>query len=265
MLSLNTTLNANRGMMIEPTKANAFFRRAASLAEPQNSNLLAMLMGEEPKPQTIGNVAVIPLKGVIGYDLSPMDKALGMVDLKDFNAQFQAALADPAIKSILIDADTPGGYTVGVEETAAMVKNSTKPVETFGANINSAGLWIGGMASRVWGMASGTYGSIGAIASVEDYSKAFADAGIKVHVISSGWAKGIGWEGAEITNEQLDFLKADIMENAQVFKNDLKSVRKSIPEEAMNGQWFSGRKAAALGIITGIAPNIESVLNRLNS
>src|SRR5262245_42330945 len=69
-----------------------------------------------PPPKTI---AVIPLRGV----LTPSDSffvwfGLGTA-LDTFRAQLAAALHDPAIASIVIDTDSPGGSVRGVSETAA--------------------------------------------------------------------------------------------------------------------------------------------------
>lgn len=265
MISLNSTLAASRGMMIEPARAVAFYRRAEALTQPQNSNLLQLLMAQEaPKMQVVGKTAIIPLQGVISYGISPIDRALGMTDINDFTANLQQAEANPDVSNILLNVDSPGGYTRGIEEAAMLVRNSTKRIEAFGVNINSAAIWIAGQANKVWGIASGDYGSIGSVAVVEDYSKAYENAGIKVHVISSGWAKGSFTPGSTITDEHIAFLQADITENANTFKTQLKQVRTTIPDEAMNGQWYSGRKAASLGIITGLVSSIDEVIASMN-
>lgn len=254
--------------MIEPSLALHFLNQSQAHSElAQNFDILERL---QAKPvvgyRKVGKVGVVNLHGVTGYGLGPVEKHLmGMVDLQDFQTNLRAATEDPEVSKILIHAESPGGYTTGVEETAQMVKSSRKPIETFGTGIHSAALWISGVANRVWGMPSGQYGSIGSVTVLQDISKAAEMQGVKVHIISSGWAKGQGFPGGELSPEYLDFIRAGIMENAQAFKNDLKSVRTSIPETAMEGQSFSGRKAAELGIITGLATGIDEVIGRMNA
>lgn len=267
-LSLRFLQAANQGLMIEPNLAHHFLNEnAAHFNLVQNFDLLERL---KSKPvagyRQVGRVGVVNLHGVTGYGLGPIEKHLmGMVDLQDFQANLLAAYQAPEVEKILIHAESPGGWTTGVEETAQMVKASPKPIETFGTGIHSAALWISGVANRVWGMPSGQYGSIGAVTVLQDISKAAEMQGVKVHIISSGWAKGQGIPGGELTPEYLAFVRDGIMENAQAFKNDLRSVRSTIPDAAMEGQSFSGRKAAELGIITGLASGVDQVIAGMNA
>lgn len=253
-------------MLCEPGAAEAFILRCAALAEPQANGLLQLLLGEQkPQPREIvGKVGVVPLKGVVGMGLSPIDKAVGMTDLADFVAEFRAMEADPSVKKILLDVNSPGGGVLGVEEAATMVRESRKPVAAFGPMIGSAAYWIAGSARQVYGMASGRYGSIGAMAMVADTSQAMEKAGVKIHRIASGQFKGMFAPGAPVTEDQLAYATAQIVEIANTFKKQVKAVRTTIPAEAMEGQDFRGRAAASNGIITGIVNSRDDVLSRMN-
>lgn len=254
-------------MLCEPAAAEAFILRCAALADPQANGLLQMLLGEQ-KPQVrevVGKVGVVPLKGIVGMGLDPINKALGMADLEDFTAEFRAMEADSSVKKILLDVNSPGGGVLGVEEAAAMVRESRKPVEAFGPMIGSAAYWIAGSARKVHGMASGRYGSIGAMAMVADTSAALERNGIKVHLIASGAFKGMFAPGTPVTEEHLAYATAQIGEIAGTFKKQVKSVRTSIPAEAMEGQDFRGRAAAANGIITSIVSSRADVLAKMNA
>lgn len=254
------------GLMAETTAATAFLRRAEALAQPQNAGILDQLLANYKAPQMskVGQVGIVPIKGMMGYNLGNFEKAIGMVDVLDIEANLDAALADPEVKAVMLDVDSPGGYTTGIEELSGRIANLPKPVETWGHFIHSAAVWSAGVANRVWGINSGLYGSIGAVMVVADTSGVAEQEGVKVHVISSGWAKGMLTPGAPVTDEQLAFLQGRVKANGELFKANLKAVRKTIPDEAMQGQFFSGREAASLGILTGIA-NRDQVIARLNS
>jgi ClpP class serine protease len=91
-----------------------------------------------------------------------------MSSIEDFTANLRAAQANPAVSRIVLDVDSPGGSTTGIEEAANLVRNSRKPVEAFGPSIHSAAYWIASAARKVHGMRSGSYGSIGTVAIVSD-------------------------------------------------------------------------------------------------
>lgn len=254
---------AHRGLMAEPTQAIAWLKRVEACV--QNASLMQMMMQEyeEPEMEIIGRVACIPFKGMTGYELCEMEEACGMVDVEDVMEMLEEAIDNQAVDAILFDVNSPGGFSTGIEELSDMVVACPKPIETWGPSIHSAAIFATGVADRVWGMKSGTYGSIGSVIVAEDMSAAYEAAGIKVNVFASGWAKGMLTEGAPITDRQKEFLTELVMDDAANFKAKLTAVRTTIPADAMEGQWFQGRKAADLGIITGFSTK-DAIIDRLN-
>jgi ClpP class serine protease len=114
-------------------------------------------------------------------------------------------------------------------------------------------------------MRSGSYGSIGTVSVIPDYSEALKAQGVKVHRIASGIYKGAFMPGAEVTPEHLEMEQARIIENANTFKAAVRLTRSSVEDDTMEGQWFYGRESAKRGLITGLADGIEDVLARLNA
>lgn len=264
MIPTRLLANAHRGLMAEPTQAIAWLKRVEACI--QNASLLEKMLAEyeEPEMEIEGSVAVIPFQGMTGWELSCAEEACGMVDVEDVTEMLEEAIDNQAVKAILFDVNSPGGFVTGIEELSDMVASCPKPIETWGPSIHSAAMFATGVANRVTGMLSGTYGSIGSVIVLEDSSAAYEAAGIKVNVFASGWAKGLGTEGAPLTDRQKEFLTELVMDDAANFKAKLTAVRTTIPADAMDGQFFTGRKAAENGIITGFATKDE-VIDRLNS
>ena len=77
-----------------------------------------------------GNVAVLPMHGVIANRMSMFDDISGGISSERFGRQFQAAVRDSSVKAIIIDANTPGGAVSGTSELSAMIYNArgTKPI-----------------------------------------------------------------------------------------------------------------------------------------
>lgn len=170
---------ADRGWSMElwAPQANGAYRRA------DESSLAA---GRFANPSPPRSIAVLPLQGPITYRPTLLSAIFGGTPLMDFQAAFQALVADPDIAGIVIDADSPGGPVSQVPETADMIYRArrTKPVTTVIPEwLTSAGYYIGAAADKVL-MASSAYtGSIGVVSVHVDSSEALEKAGQQVTLV----------------------------------------------------------------------------------
>lgn len=243
--------------MIEPNQALDLYRSSEQLGMVDK---LVQMVADRPAPSKTGMVAVVPLVGVIGKGLSSLEKALGGVDLNDFTKAFKAMEADPQVSEIWLYVNSPGGTATGVEEAAELVRNSTKPTATYSDQIMaSAGYYIGAAADRVIVAPSAIVGSIGVRLVIEDWSKAYENAGVKIISITSGDLKG-GADGSAISDEEMQDAIRYVEELGTTFRADVRKTRSTIADSSMRGQTFSGRTAAKLGLATGLANSLEDAL-----
>ena len=262
MRFLTNALSGREALLIDPTKA-ADHKKAAEAAG--FSDMIAALFGSAPKPYKAGSVGVIPLHGVIGKSLSPLDKMTGAVDLNDFANALEEFENDDEVITILVDISSPGGTVTGVEEVGTMLARSKKATVAFtDTEMASAAFWIGSQADRVVATPSATVGSIGVYMAFADVSKAYESMGVKMEVIKSGTLKGAGIEGTSLSEGQ----RADLQEQVNAihaeFRSAVKAKRSSVKDEDMEGQVFSGRKAASKGLVTGLTTSITSLISELN-
>lgn len=256
MKFLSPGLKGREPLMIDPHTALDLYRKADNLSMVDK---LVQMVADRPAPSKAGRIAVIPLMGVIGMNLSPLEKALGGVDLIDFRKAWKAAEADPTVSEIWMVVDSPGGAARGVEETANMVRNTAKPTTAFCDMACSAGYYVASAADRTLASPSAVIGSIGVRVVVEDWSKAYENAGVKIISITSGDLKG-GADGTPVTQAEIDDLVAYAEELGAQFRADVRKTRTNVPDDAMRGQVFTGRKAATLGLITGLYDTLEDAL-----
>ncbi len=116
-------------------------------------------------------VAIIPVDGVITRYMSVFAAISGGVSIETLATDLHAALDNPAISSILLDVDSPGGEANGVGEFAAMVRaaNERKPVVAYvGGLAASAGYYLASAAGEVVIAADAILGNIGVIMGVPD-------------------------------------------------------------------------------------------------
>jgi ClpP class serine protease len=228
------------------------------------TDLLSQIFGETPKPyQTPGGTYVIPVMGMIGSGLSPLE-AIGSADVQKIDDQIDEALAANP-KRILFHINSDGGTVEGVEELATKIRSL--PVDTIAfssGSMNSAALWIGAAANRVVVSPSASVGSVGVYLTILDQSAQAKAAGLEVKVIKSGALKGIGIPGAPVTSEQEAYLQQEVNELADTFKASVRMKRKLVKDEDMQGQSFSGKMAAQKGFATGLANTLKDLLAQLD-
>jgi signal peptide peptidase SppA len=258
MRFLTNGLSGREPLLIDPTKA----KDHAVLAEKFGfTDMLAQLFGVAPKPYVVDGIGIIPVVGVIGKGLSPLEKMMGAVDINDLSDQVDAMAADPAVEKIAFQVSSPGGTVTGVEELANKIRNLGKPTMAYtDSEMASAAYWISSASDKVTASPSSTVGSIGVYMAIPDYSEAAKMAGIKMVVIKSGKFKGAGIEGTSLDEGQLGNLQAGVDTIHAEFKEAVNMKRKMVKAESMEGQTFSGKQAAAQGLVTGLADSFNDAL-----
>lgn len=131
--------------------------------------------------ETVAENGIGPMSGFTGYD--------GVV------ASVQAADADPQVRGILLDVDSPGGEVAGLFEAAAilMARRGTKPMRALVRGVGaSAAYALACCADDVTLHDLGYAGSVGIITMHADFSEALAQEGIKVTLFTSGAHKADG-------------------------------------------------------------------------
>lgn len=140
-----------------------------------------------------GGVAVLSLFGIVAQRMNMMDQVSGPggTSTEQFAAAFRQAVADPNVKAIVLNIDSPGGSVYGVAELASLIREQVakgdKPVV---AQVNSlaasAAYWIASAAGEIVVTPGGEVGSIGVYTVHEDISAAAEQKGVKVTYISAG-------------------------------------------------------------------------------
>ena len=260
MRFLNNALSGRSPLLIDPAIAKSH----ADMAEKFGfTDLLSQIFGEKPKPYKVGSVGIIPIVGVIGKGLSPIEKMTGSADLNEINANIDAYVADPEVKSILFHIDSPGGVVGGVEETARKVANLSKPTVAYtDGMMASAAYWLGASADRVVASPSADVGSVGVYMAIPDMSGLYQASGVSMVVIKSSATplKAAGIEGTSLTPEQIENFQNSVDAIYGDFVSAIKTKRKMVQADALQGQTMSGKVAASKGLLTGLADSIDALL-----
>lgn len=229
-------------------------------------------MGNDPQGYEVRDgAALVPLRGVLAQRMNLMSNISGGTSTELFARDVRQALEDPAVRSIIVMADTPGGAVAGTQSAAEVVRaaRGRKPIATFAEGMMaSAGVWIGTASDRVILSDGATQvGSIGVVATHTDVSKREEAMGIKTTEIVAGKYKRAASQYGPLTEtgratiqEQVDYLYGLFV--ADVATNRGVSVEQVL-ESMADGRMFIGQQAIDAGIADEIG-SLETLITSLN-
>lgn len=228
-------------------------------------------LANEPKAyDIIDGVAVISLEGVIAKRANLFSQISGGVSTELIGRDFKSALNDPAVHSIILSIDSPGGTVDGTISLADLVAGSTKPVVSLASGtMASAAYWIGSAADSIYITDATTIvGSIGVVSTHTDVSKAQATQGIKTTEIAAGKYKRIASsyepltkEGRQTIQDQVDYTYALFVD--AVAKQRGVTTDKVLSDMA-DGRIFIGQQAIDAGLVDGVS-TLDALVQQLNS
>lgn len=252
-----------RKVAYSPRKAKENPRKKADDDDDKEHLMRMFQMPNIPKISSKGTACVC-IKGVIGKNLSPMEKLIGCTDVDDIYATLRSYAKNPAVKRVVLKINSGGGTTTGLEELARYIFNFPKETIAFtDEDMGSAAYWLGSQCQRVIVTPSSSVGSVGIYVSLVDESKAFADDGKDVIVIKSGEYKGAGVEGVALTQLQGDWIQDEVNDLHRRFIDNVRRARPLSNEDDLQGQSFYGDIAASRNLVTGLVDTFEELMEQL--
>lgn len=229
-------------------------------------------LANEPKPyDIIDGVAVVPLEGVSARRMNLMSQISGGVSTELAQRDIRMAAADPAVHSIILSIDSPGGTVDGTQALAATITGAraVKPVVTLASGMMaSAAYWYGSAAeARYISDATTQVGSIGVIAKHMDMSGAESARGVKTTLVSAGRFKTVGNHSGPITAEDMTSMQDQVDYIYSLFVADVATHLGLTPEAVhtrmADGRIFIGQQAIAAGLVDGVA-TLDELVQQLN-
>lgn len=145
-----------------------------------------------PYRRTAQGTALIDLVGEFVNRGAWIGADSGLISYEGFRFQLLSAAADPKVRNILLDIESPGGEAVGAFEAAALVRevNREKPVVALvNGMAASAAYAIASGARAIVTLPSGIAGSIGVVMMHLDFSTYLENEGIRPTLIFAGARK----------------------------------------------------------------------------
>lgn len=214
--------------------------------------------------QADASVAVISLYGTILPRPVTDISGGGGAPLTRFMDMFQQADADPNVRHILLDIDSPGGSAAMVAEAATMIRSAQTPTTAIANTMAaSAAYWLASQADELVVSPSGFVGSVGVFARHVDESVALANEGIKVTLVSAGDHKTEGNPYEPLSDDARAYIQAQVDEVYAAFVEAVAAGRNVSTDEVEagfgQGRMFSAQAAVANGMADSVATFGETV------
>lgn len=211
-----------------------------------------------------GPLAIVSMSG-------PMSKnggCCGRISMREVAASVRAAAADPGVRAVLLDVDSPGGTVDGVEELADVVASAAeqKPLYAYANGLMcSAAYWVSSAAREIAAPASAEIGSIGVVAMHFEISGLAEKTGVKFTVLTAGTYKAMGNMVEPLSDAARDYLQEGLDGVYELFLETVAKGRGVDMEKARamaDGKVFLAREALNAGLIDRVEGR-ESFINRI--
>lgn len=210
-----------------------------------------------------GAVAIVPLRGIISPRASavPNSSTGGGLTAEGFIRSVEAVAQDDGVKAIIIDADTPGGNVLNVDEASAAVAavRGIKPIVVqVTGSLASAGYWIGASADEIVMSPSSQAGAIGVRTAYDDVTERLAKEGVAREILSAGKFKGEGLLGP-LSDETRAYMQGRLDEYYGMFIERVAKGR-GVTSAAVRDGFGQGRVLGAAGAVReGMADRIATM------
>jgi signal peptide peptidase SppA len=231
-----------------------------------------------PQPRA-GSVARIPIYGVISPRMNLMAETSGGTSYDKIAAQLHEAMADKAVRTILLDIDSPGGNVAGSAELASVIMRARtrKPIlAQIQFTGGSAAYHLASASTEIIAAPSARVGAIGTYGIHNDLSEALKQLGINRTYIYAGEGKVDGNETAPPSEAFLARAQKSIDEAYSQFVGNVVKGRgkdgkdgKVVTTEMVRNEWkahvYGSDEAKSLGMIDTVGTLEDTVVRLLSA
>lgn len=275
------TMAFNRPVLMEPGYARLFYSTLAgrmgvdaiinvqgekeAVATLQKEGTSFSRGGERSRSyQLIDGIAVLPVSGTLTHKYGYVNPSSGMTGYDGIQYRLGEAMADPEVRGIMLDFDTPGGTVSGAFDTADLVRRygQHKPIWSLGYDMHaSAGQLLSAAAGRRLITQTGIAGSIGVLVAHTNMEALMEERGVEITLIHSGAHKVDGNPYAALPDDVRSRIQAEVDDTRQRFAGKVAdftglSLGAVMATEA---QTFKGQAAVDVGLADEVVNGADAV------
>lgn len=210
----------------------------------------------EPTAFAEGNIAVIPIEGVIATDGSEVVSS-------DVVEWIREAEEDDSIKAVMFRVNSPGGSPVATEEIARAIREMQKPNAAVIREIGASGAyWVSSATDRIYASRMSLVGSIGVLASYIEVAGTLQRYNATYRSLTAGEFKDTGSPFKELTPSEEAMFRNQLDALHDIFIQAVAENR-GLPEDKVrkiaNGWVYTGDESLANGLIDEIGNEDDAI------
>jgi capsid assembly protease len=275
------TMAFNRPVLLEPGYARLFY---ATLAGRMGVDAIINVQGEKEAVATlkqegssfrrggersrsyqlIDGVAVLPVSGTLTHKYGYVNPSSGMTGYDGIQYRLGEAMADPDVRGIMLDFDTPGGTVAGAFDTADLIRRygQLKPIWSLGYDLHaSAGQLLSAAAGRRLITQTGVAGSIGVLVAHTNMQALMEEKGVEITLIHSGAHKVDGNPYQALPDDVRARIQAEVDDTRQRFAAKVAEFTGLSLDAVMatEAQTYEGQAAVDVGLADEVVNGADAV------
>lgn len=198
-----------------------------------------------------------------------MSDFFGGSNYKDLSAKLTEYGSDSAIEAIILNYNTPGGVSAGVNELAQQIYELRKfktVISVVDSMAASAGYWLASQSEKLFASPSSSLGSIGVYMIHADLTRSLQKKGVKIQVIRAGENKIAANPFEPLPDGARAKLQASVNSVYTDFISDIARGRGISVERVLanygKGEMFNANDAVRFGLADGVA-TVSQVISDL--
>ncbi|HAS6109567.1 TPA: capsid protein [Vibrio vulnificus] len=234
----------------------ADMKKEASSFSPRRST--------ERSYQVVNGIAVIPIDGSLVHKYGYIKPYSGMTGYDGIMYRLREALADPEVKAVMLDMNTPGGMVAGCFDLADKIAEyrKIKPIWSLGYDMHcSAGQMVASACSHRLITQTGVAGSVGVIMAHTNIEKMLDQQGVEITLITAGSHKADGNPYQALPKDVREKWQKELESNRQMFASKAAAymgvdVKKVLATEA---ETYEGQAAVDIGFANEVVNGLDAV------
>ena len=213
------------------------------------------------------DATILPIKGNLARSRSWVTDLFDMITYDVLIERIENLTADDSVKTVIIEADSPGGHAQGLLAVNAALddlRDSGTKVITYTEGLMASAMFHIAIGSDViLSTPDALVGSIGTVLPMYDLSALFREMGVKPEPIRSGKNKATPMPGEEITAEVKKPYQDVVDELSGFFfqaVSDYRNLHGERLETVTDGRIFTASQALPLGLIDRVVSNFNQAL-----
>lgn len=209
-------------------------------------------------------IAVIPIDGTLVHKYGYIKPYSGMTGYDGIMYRLNEAMADPDVRAILLDMNTPGGMVAGCFDLADKIAQlrQVKPIWSLGYDMHcSAGQMVASACSRRLITQTGIAGSVGVIMAHTNVEKMLDQQGVEITLVTAGDHKADGNPYQSLPKAVQEKWQSEAEATRQMFAGKAAQymgidVKKILATEA---QTYEGQAAVDIGFANEVVNGLDAV------